>query len=472
MTDHGAGSRMRLAKSAILSIVLLLVIADSASTALADTSTGHSLQVGAWGDEASKGNKGVQAEIRTHIYTVDQSDFDYFWIGEGLDNGAFIQFGYGLEQGNYCLEGAILKGKLSCSRGAENIGSSDARWLWQYLPDISGDFYYGTGPADSAGLNGTWHRYSIAPSADNMWSFLLDGQIVDSMRVQWTYSKDSPAVVAEKVTSSARFSALGPVEFRNVAFLKEDGWHSVNALYALRGCAANTNCDVDNPYGVSLIEPNHIKAGSGEQKVQSGTVLWIRQVSLKIEAPSPIHVWIDGNDQGAGPFQQLINTGTHTISAPNIVQIDSSTKLRFTGWSDGSTSPDRLVYLDSDLALQANYVSQYLVTIDNGRGASAAAAWYDQGATVEFCVPSTVRAMTGPLGLLGGKWFFKGWYENSTLITTSSNGSLQVDASHVIEAAWEPDYSMPIVVLGASVAVLASVLFLILRRRRGTPKRT
>jgi hypothetical protein len=63
----------------------------------------YSLQAGAWGDDASQHNLGVRAEIRTHIYEADDGTFDYFWIGDNLVDGAFIQFGYAFQPGNFCL---------------------------------------------------------------------------------------------------------------------------------------------------------------------------------------------------------------------------------------------------------------------------------------------------------------------------------------------------------------------------------
>jgi hypothetical protein len=455
---------MRLANSTILSLVLFLVIVNSAARAFAQTQTQYSLQVGAWGDDASKGNKGVEAEIRTHLYSA--ADFDYFWVGDNLANGAFIQFGYALEPGYYCLTGAEVKGKLTCSGEAQNVESYDARWQWEYLPDPYGsDFYYGIGPVGSAGFNGTWHQYSIMPNVENTWTFVLDGQAVASMPVPWAYSKDPVFVVAEKVTSSKMPGALGPVEFRNMAFLKEDGWHFVDALYALRGCAVNTDCNINNPYGSSSIGANHILAGSGARRTESGVTLWIRQVSLTIRVPLAVHIWMDGADQGAGSFQQVVDTGAHTISVPAVLELDNSTRLRFNDWNDGLTSADRSIYLDSDLILQANYVSEYLVTIDTGLSAPTA-AWYAQGSSAQFSVPWQARPMTGALGLLGAKWVFNGWYEGNNLTTSSSTGSIEVDAPHTLKAGWHPDYTMPLLVLLALGMVMVLTVVLVRRSRR------
>lgn len=432
------------------------------------------LQVGAWGDDASKGNMGVQVEIRTHIYNAGPSAFDYFWVGDNLDSGAFIQFGYSFESGYYCLRGQIIGGRVTCTGNSEQIASFDARWQWQYWPNIKGeDFYYGIGPANSAGAEGTWHVYSIMPNVENSWTFVLDGQPVDSVFFAWTRSKDPAYAVAEKVTSSGQFGSLGPVEFRNLAYLSDKtgvlAWHTVNSLYAIRGCAVNTVCNFEIPYGVTLLGPNHIAAGSGGEKVENGAVVWTSQVVLTIQLPTTVHAVVDGVDHGAGSVQLLLPSGLHIISVPAIVQVDNSTRLRFSGWNDGLSVADRTVYLDSDMALQASYVRQYLVTMDSGLIAPRS-DWGDEGSLVQFSVPSSTKPMSGLFGLLGGDWVFTGWYEGNTLLTRSISGSISVYSPHALKAHWQADYTRPIMILG-SVAVLTVIGLLFYARRRPSSSR-
>jgi hypothetical protein len=88
-------------------------------------------------------------------------------------------------------------------------------------------------------------------------------------------------MVAEKVTLSIAPGSLGPVEFRNLAYLKEDGWHNSTALYALVGCGVNPVC-ITNPYGVSLESANQIIAGSGLSQPQDRDLLW----SISQQQPS------------------------------------------------------------------------------------------------------------------------------------------------------------------------------------------
>jgi hypothetical protein len=241
-------------------------------------STGESqlsLQAGARGDDASTGNMGVRAEIRTHLYRAGPGEFDYFWVGTVLQNGAFIQFGYAFEPGYFCLEGALVNGNFQCDGSFALLSDLDARWQWQYWPNIYGtDFYYEIGPLNSAGTNGTWHQYSITSGTSGNLSFVLDRQQVASVGFRLQPSKEPPMLVAEKVTTSNEVSSLGPVEFENLSYSKGNDWRAVDSLVSLNGCGIDRGCSTSNPYGVSPEGPNHIIAGSGGAILKSGQLLW------------------------------------------------------------------------------------------------------------------------------------------------------------------------------------------------------
>jgi hypothetical protein len=170
-------------------LLLALVILLTAIANAVEAGSLYSFQVGAWGDSASAGNMGVQVEIQTRIYGVYSPDLtDSFWVGDNLDNGAFIQFGYLIEPGYFCGRGEILGGKSTCTGRAYRYGSSDAHWFWQYWPNGHGeDYYYASGAMNSAGTNGTWHNYTISPNvegggasylmAEQSTAFLLHGLI-------------------------------------------------------------------------------------------------------------------------------------------------------------------------------------------------------------------------------------------------------------------------------------------------------
>ena len=235
---------------------------------------GTVFKVGAWGDDASRSNRGVQAQIETHAYESYPGMLDYFWVGDDLEDGSFIQFGYSLEPGTFCLKGAIVAGELRCLGPPELITDSEARWQWQYWPDRFGrDYYYEIGPASYVGQNDSWHVYTIEPSLSNSWRFALDGQVVANTTFPVSYSIDPVFVLAEKNSPSNVTAQLGPVEFKNVAYLGADGWHSVDSLVAISTCPTDTGC-AETPYGVKVIEANTLVAGSSIPRSRDGVLLW------------------------------------------------------------------------------------------------------------------------------------------------------------------------------------------------------
>jgi hypothetical protein len=246
--------------------------------------TTYSLQVGASGDDASVGNTGVGAEIRTHSYNVVAPDLsNSFWVGDNLQNGAFIQFGYQLfSPGYYCLYGQTVGASTNCLGSSVTIGYGNARWFWQYWPIANvTNFYTGIGPANSAGPDGSWHLYQIWPNVANGWDFVLDGQTVSSNDFQVTKSKDAAYFVAEEVTTSTSASgSLGPVEFRNLTYWTTYGWQQVTSLTAISGCGIFPGLCPSIPYGVSVIGPNDIMAGTGEQLRKQNELLWPSQLTL------------------------------------------------------------------------------------------------------------------------------------------------------------------------------------------------
>ncbi len=260
----------------ILLVALVLFVLVQPTNA-----TTYNLQVGARGDVESVGNMGVRAEILTHIYDVNGLETDDFWVGSILDNGAFIQFGYVTRQaGTYCSRGVVSLGTpFSCSERVIKLNASSALWFWAYWPIGTGSEYY-FGAGSFAASNSSWHLYSIEPNSSSGWGFLLDGQQVANARFPSTMSRDRAFAVAEKVTSSTTPGPLGPVEFRDLAYLKEDGWHPVTALYALVNCGVNPNC-IPIPYGVSSLGPNHIIAGTSVPQPKDGSLLWTNNESTQ-----------------------------------------------------------------------------------------------------------------------------------------------------------------------------------------------
>lgn len=276
--------------------------------------TNQPVQVGAWGDAASVGNSGVQVEIRTNDYNVSSQD-DAFWVGDVLSDGSFVQFGYlMMPPGYYCLNAHVTQAGTSCLGGSDNIAPSDARWFWAYFPNsqIVTDWYYGFGAANSAGSNGTWHLYSILPSESSNWSFVVDGVTIYSSNFPSSTST-SPAHLVAEMASGPYLSQLGPVEFRDLAYLgSDDLWYPTSSLSLIDGCgAADTGpCSISNAYGIQPVGANDVVAGSyaSLSALASGQILWERESACTLGTTL--------STSAAAGYAPLNVTFTDAVSSP------------------------------------------------------------------------------------------------------------------------------------------------------------
>jgi len=204
----------------------------------------------------------------------------------------------------------------------------------------------------------------------------------------------------------------------------------------------------------------------------SFTIVVHTGLTLVVEVPIPVQVTIDGVN-GTGIVRLSLSSGKHIVSVPEIFPYPNGTRLKFTGWSDGSAQANRTVALDYDTTLRADYVTQYHLTIASPVNVTGA-GWYDSGSIARLSIPTTQLPMSTPLGTLGGKWVFEGWSENGTLSSRNTTQTLKMTSPKTISAEWHADFTLPgiilvIVIVTAGLAVkLRSPNARRVRRRRKT----
>ena len=259
----------------LLLLVLIGILLSTFPLHVSGQLTSYMSQVGVSGDDGSIGSIGVRAEIRTHVYQVNQPDADYFWVGNYLNNGGLIEFGYIIYAPATMCPYEVQGNNATCIGGKLTVNGSEPLWSWFYVPKCNENNYYvGIGRDSLIEPNGTWHVYSILPNAGGWWEFQIDGHDVATANFPPTNSSNDAEMVAEKSSYSPSPGPLGPVEFRNLAYLKQDGWHEVNSLTASVTCGgSNRNC-ISATYGVALDGPNHIVAGTSVPQSQNGNTLW------------------------------------------------------------------------------------------------------------------------------------------------------------------------------------------------------
>lgn len=134
-----------------------------------------------------------------------------------------------------------------------------------------------------------------------------------------------------------------------------------------------------------------------------------------------IAVTVDGTTKqtstsGDASFPVAVNSSP-SVTVPSMIELPNSTRIIFTGWNDGISTPERQVQIDGDVNLTAQYRMQYLLTLTNG---STVEVWFDKGANSTLTAPTSVLA-PWPLSVFGVTETFRGW-----------SGDIQSSSPHII----------------------------------------
>ncbi len=192
---------------------------------------------------------------------------------------------------------------------------------------------------------------------------------------------------------------------------------------------------------------------------------------LFIKVPSSVTVSLDGANQSAGIIDGAeVSAGEHTLAVPQFAAATSTTRLRFDHWSDGVTDATRTILARADVWLEAVYVTQHRLNLNSTLGVTSGGGWYDANSTAAFSVAGSV-SMSGFAGLIGAKWTFTGWYENGKLQAGSPVGKMSMSQAHTLTATWQADYSIPLLVVGAAVAILAALVYVVTRKKARPARR-
>jgi len=80
------------------------------------------------------------------------------------------------------------------------------------------------------------------------------------------------------------------------------------------------------------------------------------------------------------------NPGPHIVQVEPVTYLTSQTRVVFMGWEDGDTNATRLITLNNDTSILANYRVQYFVNVTSAYGTASGTGWYDENGTVAASV--------------------------------------------------------------------------------------
>ncbi len=125
-------------------------------------------------------------------------------------------------------------------------------------------------------------------------------------------------------------------------------------------------------------------------------------------------------------------------------EADQGTQYRFSSWSlpageqVAGGNLNQGIYAPA--VYTANYDTYYRLTFTSPMGEQKESAWYKSGARAEWGLSVVQVPMSGILG------FFRG-----TLNAINDRGSVVMDKPQNITVAWEPDYTLPLILIPAAL---------------------
>ncbi|MEM2087438.1 MAG: hypothetical protein QXF52_02035 [Thermoproteota archaeon] len=134
----------------------------------------------------------------------------------------------------------------------------------------------------------------------------------------------------------------------------------------------------------------------------------------------------------SGEFSRYVGSGGHSVEVLSTVKISEATRKIFSNWSDGNHSNPRLIIIDHDTVLTAEFVTEHLLTVASDYGGLAQSTWLREGSIVNLSAPTIVNVSTG------SRVVFNGWAGD--VMSNNPSVSLTVDRPLSIEVTWKPQH--------------------------------
>ncbi len=404
----------------LFAVILFLLILNTVSAT-------YWFQFGARGGIDSAFNNGTAITIKTIIPQNTNGGSLAFWVGENLQNGAFLQVGYLIT--NTTANYPLLCDLSECTTQIINAGQ--AEWFYEYFPasNANASFLGAIGPQGSAGANGTSNTYSFY-STGTTWHILVNGQEKGTADLGSATSGPSiPVAFGELANSTGITPYIQPVTFYNLSYYKNGRFKPAATGYSYIGFGAQGERNIQDPYGVQEYDSrtNYFMVGSGLSRPIDGTQLWSLGYSLDIVSKYA----------GIGGLFGYVAYTRVPISVPEYIYINNYTREKFTGWTGtgyGSytgSSNYTVIRMDSNITEVATWTTQYFVNVTTPYGNTTGTGWYDAHSNAQFGVsPTTIYH----------NHTYRSVFANWSMGSPSTQSSIVVNSPANITALWDDQY--------------------------------
>ncbi len=337
------------------------------------------------------------------------------------------------------------------------------------------------------------------PDSDTFIKLVLVLVLILSITV--TVSADEPNVGILRVYSFAGPKAVAPNSPFMVTLDIEYGLHGRPDNATIRAAIYNGNVNFNSPiwqsgpeivkgggdkvWSASLTAPQtegsltlvaiayFLDQGSWRYFNNSINGLSYRQLTIKIATTANLEVGlgvpnvafsiddmaVKTTADGNATTMLLLGT-THVVSVPPIVEFQNSTRIVFSGWSDGNDQTQRNILVDGDVELHGSYQIQYALHVNSV--ISSYTEWHDSGSNVTLQSPR-YAPLNWPLGFLGMKFNFEGW--SGDVSSTQPVINLTMSKPMTVNGNYSFDYTYLILPVILAAGVLVGVILVIRHRR-------
>ncbi len=371
-------------------------------------------------------NNGGSITIMTTSQNISLDSFG-FWVGEHLQNNAFIQVGYTVyNETGYLKNNCTLSGCSSKILITKHVPF----WFYEYFPasNLNSTNFYGSFGSDYLNLN-SFNNFSFNfSSLTNKWNFYVNGHEVGSVNL---YSSSSGNHVlyalAEYANASNNGQYMSPVEFKNFRFYKDNQWQYVSKAYSYISYGAGSETNIPNNYGVqeydSLI--NNFIAGSG-LSLQNNVLLW--NLGYKLNIVSQYNVI---NGSGNYSAYSMAN-----IKANKTIYLNNTARailMGYQGTGFGSYTGNDTnfsVQMNNNITEHAIWQLQYYVNVSSQYGTAAGTGWYNANSSANISLSNKYFYVNNRSRLLFYSWDInnKTTNANQTKINIIINSSKQISA--------------------------------------------
>ncbi len=384
-------------------------------------------QYGARAGTSAYYNTGAKVTIQTVLNQSPKTGSEAFWVGENLNNGAFLQVGYLVtnESGAYPSSCTVS----GCSQKVY-LKAGSPEWFYEYFNSGSGIAFLGSiGPNDSAGNNNSTHTYGFYSSGD-VWYFFMDNTTLGSANLGSDNSgMNAPVAFAEVANTTNADNFVIPVAFSNLSSMQGGSYLPVPSGYSYIGYGVGSASSTPNPYGVAEVDNrvNYFIAGSGLLQPSNNQQLWKLGFNLDIQSEY-------GNISGSSQYLAYHNV---MLSAPSVLYLSDNSRVAFEQWEGqgvgaySGTSSVHNITIYSNITEVADWSLQYLLNVTSEFGKVQGSGWHNANSIVEYSLNSSEIYLNDT-----SRWSFENWSNGNKNISAR----LLLSAPFSINALWQLQY--------------------------------